>query len=177
MGVKSSVGKRMVKPDHCAVFDVTGSDVIPSQRSLHFTVGAKRLGRVLENKEVVFVLVGIQRDLLLSTAGGEHVRVRMQVASLSVQMTEADAGTKSNISRNISHGLGIQSGLELRRHEAIAITGVHQTQKVNRKHSAVEADGQQNQAENPSREMFEPTTLTPVSVFSLFSPFHRWDKS
>lgn len=83
----------------------------------------------------------------------------MQVAAMSVQMTDADPGAKRNIGRDILHRFGVQTRLKLRRHKTISVTRVYQTEEVDGEHSAVESNGDNNQAEKSGREVLEPDTL------------------
>ena len=141
MGVKSSVGQRMVEPDNRTIVNMVSGEVIPRKWAFHLAVGAKWLGLVLDNEKVVFILVRVQSNLLLLASSGKHVWVGMKVATVGVQMTQTDSRAKRNISRDIMHRLGVQSRLELRRHEPVSISWIYQAQEMNSEHSAVEADG------------------------------------
>ena len=127
MRVNPPVGHSMVKLNNGAVFDVTRSEIVPSIRTLDLSIGAERLRLVLKQKNVVLIFVGVQGDLLLLASSGIHMEVGVKVATLSVEMTEADAGAKGDVGGNILHGFGVQCRLELGRHETISLAGVHQT--------------------------------------------------
>ena len=173
MGVKSSVGQRMVEPDNRTIVNMVSGEVIPRKWAFHLAVGTKWLGLVLDNKKVVFILVRVQSNLLLLASSGKHVWVGMKVATVGVQMTQTDSRAKRNISRDIVHRLGVQGRLELRRHEAITISWVYQAQEMNSEHSAVESDGYNDQTENTGEEMFKPKTLYNMSSASVMSKVYR----
>lgn len=85
--------------------------------------------------------------------------MRMNVATMSVVMTDANSRTKRNISWDILHRFRIQGGLEFGRHESIPISWVHQTNEMNCEHCAVESDGYDDQAKCPGKEMLKPKAL------------------
>lgn len=159
MRVNAPPSDKVIQPDHSPVFYILCGDVVPGQGALHCSVGTKRLSLVLKDENVVLILVGVERYLLLLASRGVHVIVRMKIASLGVEVTDADARSKCNIGGNVLHPLRVQGCLELGRHESISIAGVDKAQEVDSKHGAVEAEGNNNQAEDTSKEVLEPQAL------------------
>jgi len=157
--VNASVRDLVVQTNDRSIFDVAGGQVIPSIRALDLSVGAQRLSLILHDEEVVVILVGVESDLLLLAASRVHVVVGVQVTTLGVKVTNADSRTERNIGGNVLHALGVQSGLEFGRHEAIALTRVDQAEEVDRKHAHVEPNRDDNQTKNTGGKVLEPNSL------------------
>jgi hypothetical protein len=118
------------------------------------------------------------------------VRVRVQVATLGIEVTNADSRAKGDIGGNVLHGLGVQSCLELRRHESVTFSRVDQAHEVNSEHGKVEPKRDNNKTEDSGEEMLEPQALhqklalivnpsrfrirTGVTVLESPSSTHNW---
>lgn len=114
---------------------------------------------VLQDPNVVVVLVGIQSDLLLQATGRVHEGVRVEVATLSVDMADGNSASHDDVCGNVLHTLAVQSSLELRAHESITLTRVGQAKEVNGEHGEIEGNGDNDKAENSGHEVLEPETL------------------
>jgi hypothetical protein len=97
----------MVESYHRTILDVLGSNVVPSVRALHLSIGTKGLSLILKNEDIVLVFVRIESDLLLFASRGIHVSMRVKVATLGVQVTKAHTRTENDICGNILHSFGV----------------------------------------------------------------------
>lgn len=162
--VHATVGDDMVQTEDGSVNNPFRVELVPGHRAGNGSVAGRvagpvdRLSLVFQKEYVVLILVGVKGDLLLLATSRVHVLVRVQVATLSVVVAEADTRAKCNIGRDISHGLCVKGGLEFAAHEAITVAGVDEADKVDRKHSHVESDGDDDQAESASKEVLEPNS-------------------
>ena len=174
--VHAAISGDVVKTDQTAILDERCLLVIPSQRTGEGGVSGRVdgpvdwLGGILHEKHVVLILVGVKSDLLLVAAGGVHVRVRMEIATLGVVVANADARSKGNVGWDISHTLGVKGGLKLAAHEAVAITRIDEAEEVDSKHAHVEADGDNDQAEDASKKMLKPHACADVPGISKENP-------
>lgn len=159
VGVNAAGGSDMVETNDGSIFHVARVNSVPGHGSLDvFAVDVERLGLVLKEPDVVLILVGVQGDLLLLATGGVHVAVRVEVTTLSVVMTERNTRTESDISSDTLHALAVESRLELGRHETITIARVDKADEVDGEHAHVEGDGDDDQAEDASKQVLEPDT-------------------
>lgn len=162
MRVHAAVGVDMIQTDDAAVNNPFWVVVVPCERACNAGVSRRIdspvdwLSLVLSDEDVVLVLVGIEGDLLLLASCRVHVCMRVEVSSLGVVMAQTDARAKSHICGHICHSLGVEGGLEFAAHETIAVTRVDQTDEMDREHGHVEGDGDDDQAEDASEEVFEP---------------------
>ena len=85
-------------------------------------------------------------------------------------MAQADSRAESNIGRYIRHALGVERRLKFRRHEAITITRVDQADEVDSKHGHVEGHGDDDETEDPCKEMFEPDPDSDVACIAQENP-------
>jgi hypothetical protein len=83
----------------------------------------------------------------------------VQVATLGIQVTNADSGTKGDIRGNILHRFGVQGCLELRGHESITFSRVDQAHEMNSEHGKVKPKRDDNETEDSGEEMLEPEAL------------------
>lgn len=157
VGVESPVGRGVIQSDDSTVLDVSEITSVPSSGpgdGVAFSV--KGLCLVLDDPDVVLVLVRVQGDLLLLTAFGVHVIVRMKVTTLSVDVANSDSRSKNNISGSIHHTLVVEGSLELRGHEAIAFAGIGEAEEVDGEHAHIDRHGDNNKAKSTSEEVLEP---------------------
>ena len=105
MRVEAAVCCHVVELDGISILNEVGRvDGIPSIRAIDWlAVDVERLGHVLHEPQVVFILMRVEGDLLLLAAGGVHKVVRVQISSLGVVMPDGDSASKCNIDRNILH--------------------------------------------------------------------------
>jgi hypothetical protein len=168
--VKTAIGGDVVEPDNTTILNVDRTKVIPSFRAsqVRASVILRHNGEslVLHDPDVVLILVGVESNLLLLAADGVHVAVRVEVSTLRVPVTERNTASIGNIGWHILHTLGVQGGLELRRHETITFAGVDQADEMNCEHGHVEGDGNDDQAEETSEEVLEPQTRGDSSCVS-----------
>lgn len=150
----------VVQPDDTTILNIDGAKVIPSLGASEVRASVilrhDRQGLVLHDPDVVLVLVRVEGDLLLLATGGVHVAVGMEITTLRVPVTKRDTASVSDIRWYILHALGVESSLELRRHETITVTRVNQAYEVNGKHSHVERDGNDDKTEETGEEVLEP---------------------
>ena len=169
VGVKTAVGHEVVVTDMGAILDVHRCERIPSHWSRNRGVSSgvccpvDWLSGVLKQPNIVLILVRVQRDLLLLRSPRIHVLMGVEVSALSIVVTETDTRAESNVCRDICHSLGVQGGLELRGHEAIAIARVDKTKKVDGEESHVEGQWNNDQAKDASEEVFEPDSWGAVA--------------
>lgn len=162
--VQTTISGNVVETDERTVRDPFRVEAIPSVRSGDGGVSGRihspidRLRLVLNEEDIVLIFVRVESDLLLLATSRVHVRVGVQVATLGVVVTETDARAKSHVCGDIGHSLGVECGLELAAHEAIAITRVDEANKVDGKHGHVEGDWDDDQAEDAGEEVLEPQT-------------------
>lgn len=156
MGMDSSMSHQMIQPDRSSVFNKLCRQIVPRIWTLHLTVRTERLSLVLYNKQIVLIFVRIECNLLLLASTGIHVTVRMKIAPLCVVVADGNSGAKHDVSRDILHTLGVQGGLEFRGHETVTISGIDKADEVNRKHSNIEADRNDNKTEHSGKEVLEP---------------------
>ncbi len=170
MRVDSAMGHEMVHSDNVAVFNVF-CQVAPCLRASHSDiVRCNRLSLVLEEEDIVLVLVRVQSDLLLFTTGGIHVRMRVEVSTLSVVMSEGHLTAKEHVRWSISHALVVQGRLKLGRHESITIARVDQAKEVDAEHANVECDRDDNKAEDPRKQMLSPFSRCDIYAVSEQDP-------
>jgi hypothetical protein len=103
--------------------------------------------------------VGVEGDLLLLATSGVHEIMRVQIASLSIVMSYADSTSKCYIDRNILHSLRIESCLKFRAHKSITVSWIDKADEVDSKHSHVERDGNDDEAEYSGNEMLGKQAL------------------
>lgn len=152
VGMKTSIRGDMVQSNDSTILEELGRDVAPCSRTSDSDIVCSHgLSLVFEKEDVVFVLVRVQGDLLLLAAPGIHVSMRMQIAALGIVMSNADFAAVVNIGWHILHSLRVESRLELRRHEAIALPRIDETCEVDCEHRYVKADRDNNQAENSGK--------------------------
>lgn len=161
MRVQTSMGRRVVETENSAILDVLDlGQVVPGVGAVDgLAVRAERLSLVLQEPDVVFVLVGIKGDLLLLAAGGIHERVRVQVASLGVDVANGNTAAHDDIGRDILHSLVVERGLEFGAHKAVTVARVSQALEVDGEHGKIEGDGNDDEAKGTSHEMFGPDAL------------------
>src|SRR3569833_2163184 len=159
--VQAAEGGLVVEADDVAVLEVGGlGQLVPGVGPVDgLAVDVQRLGLVLQKPDVVLILVGVERDLLLLASSGVHQGVRVQIATLRVDVPDGDAAAHQYIDGGVLHALGVQRGLELGAHEAVAVTGVHEADEVDGEHAHVEGDGDHNQAENTSHQVLGEDAL------------------
>uniref|UniRef100_A0A1Y1KHV6 Uncharacterized protein n=1 Tax=Photinus pyralis TaxID=7054 RepID=A0A1Y1KHV6_PHOPY len=173
VGVQSAESGGVVQSQNSSVFNKyrAAREVVPDMGAVEgLAINTKGLRLVLKKPDVVFILVRVQGDLLLLATSGIHEWVRVQIAALSVDVTDAHAASKSDISGNIIHSLVVESGLELGAHETVTITGVDQAKEVDGKHGHVEGDGNDDEAESPRHQMLEPKAHGDVLVIAQKNP-------
>ncbi|THW59526.1 hypothetical protein D6D20_06439 [Aureobasidium pullulans] len=151
--VDAAVSDDVVELEDGAIFDQGRFDAVPCPRGRNVgTVNVDGLSLVLEEPNVVLILMGVESDLLLLAASGVHVAVRVQVASLSVVMTDRDTAAESDICGNVLHTLAVESRLELGRHETIAVTRVDEAEEVDGEHAHARSNGLGVTEKNPELE-------------------------
>ena len=96
--------------------------------------------------------------------------VRVKIAALCVVVTESDSTAESDIGWSVSHSLVVQGGLELGRHEAIALAWIREAEEVNSKHDHIEGDWDDDQAEDTCEEMLEPQPWSDIPSVSKENP-------
>ncbi len=131
MGMQATVRRAVVQSKNGAILDVWHlGQLVPRTGSVDWlAVDVQGLSLVLEDPDVVIVLVGVQSDLLLLGSSWVHQGVRVQIATLGVDVADRNTAAHQHIDRNVLHALGVERGLELRAHEAIAIAGVDEAEK------------------------------------------------
>ena len=98
----------------------------------------------------------VQSDLLLFTSSWVHVVVGVQIATVSIVVTDAYPAAKNHISRDILHLLRIKRGLKLWGHESIAVAWVYQANKMDGEQSHVEGNWDNDQTEYTRQKMLRP---------------------
>lgn len=86
----------------------------------------------------------------------------MKVSTLGVVMPDGDTGAVCDVCRDAMHALGVKGCLELRGHEAIAITRVAETGEVDGEHGHVKGDRDSDETEDAGEQMLEPKTRSDV---------------
>lgn len=171
VGVKASLGWNVPELDSITILDVSWVEVVPSERSVDgVSRSVKWLGGVLEEPNVVLVLVWVEGNLLLLGASWIHKWVGVQVSTLSVVMSDADAGAECNIGWRIAHALRVEGSLELRAHESITLTRVGKAEEVNGEHSHVESDWDDDQAEGSGQYVLSHESWGDALVVSEEDP-------
>lgn len=163
----------MVEAEDAAIDDVVYLwQLVPCVSSVDWlAVNTKGLSLVLQDPNVVVVLVGVQGNLLLQASGGVHEGVRVKIATLSVDMADADSASHDDIGGDISHALAVQSSLEFGAHESIALARVGQAEEVDGEHGEIEGSGEDDEAEYSSHEVLEPKTLrNRVALVNVLMP-------
>lgn len=171
--VQAAVRRSVIESQHGTIFneDRTVRQAVPYSCTVErLSIYAKRLSLVLKKPQVVFVLVGIQGDLLLFATGGIHERMGVEVAALGVDVADAHAAAKCDVGSNIVHALVVESCLEFGAHEAIALAWVDQAEEVNSEHGHVEGDGNNDEAESPSHQVLAPKSHRDVLVVAQKDP-------
>ncbi len=172
VGVKTSLGWNVPELDGVSVLD--GGDwhnVVPGEGTVDLLVlGVKWLGDVLKQPDVVLILVWVKSNLLLLGSTWVHKWVRMQVATLSVVVSNADAGSECNIGWSITHGLGVEGGLELRAHESITLTWVNKAEEVDVEHGHVESDWDGDQGKDSGQDVLGVDSWSDVLVIGEQDP-------
>lgn len=161
MRVKASEGRLVVETEDRAINNVVHLwQGVPCQSSVErLAINAQGLSLVLQDPNVVVVLVGIQSNLLLQATGRVHEGVRVEVATLSIDMADGNSASHDDVGSNILHTLAVQSSLELRAHESITLTRVGQAKEVDGEHGEIEGNRDDDEAENSGHEVLEPETL------------------
>lgn len=172
MRMETTVGWQMIETENHAVLNIRKfGEVVPRASSVdRLTIDTQRLGLVFEEPDVVVILVGIEGNLLLLGAGRIHQGVRMQIASLGVDVPDGNTAAQKDVSRHILHALGVQSRLELRAHEAITFARVGEAQEVDTKHGHVEGKRDDNQAESAGHEVLGERTRGDMLVVAKHNP-------
>lgn len=171
--VQSTVGRLVVESENGAVLNGNGAigELVPGVSAIDWVaIDAQGLSLVFEEPDVVLIFVRVQGDLLLLASSRIHERMGVQVATLSVDVTDGDATAKSDIGRNVLHAFAVQSCLELGTHEAVALAGVDEAEKVNSEHGHVEGGGNDDEAEDPRCEMLTPQPHSDILVVSQQYP-------
>ena len=146
--MKTSLGWNVPELDSITILDVSWVEVVPGERSVYgISRRVKWLSSVLKEPNVVLVLVWVEGNLLLLGASWIHKWMGVQVSTLSVVMSDADAGAECDIGWSIAHALRVEGSLKLRAHESITLTWVDKAEEVNGEHSHVESDWDDDQAE------------------------------
>lgn len=157
MRMETSISHAMIEPDYCTILNVSWFYCIPGVGSVDsLSIDSQGLGTVLKQPNVVLIFVRVKCNLLLLAPSWIHVIVGMKITPLSIVVAKGDSAAHYDIHWNILHGLRIQGGLELRGHEAIAITRVNQAEEMDTKKSHIERHRDTDQAEHTSEEVFEP---------------------
>lgn len=171
VGVKTSLCWNVPKLDGVAIFDVSWVEVVPSKRSVdRVSRSVKWLSGVLEEPDIVLILVWVESDLLLFGTSRVHKWVGVQVSTLGIVVSNADAGAECNIGWGIAHALGVESGLKLGTHESIAFSWVDEAEEVDREHAHVESDWDHNQAEGSGEDVLGHESWSDVLVVSEEDP-------
>jgi hypothetical protein len=159
--MQAAVGRAVVKTENGAILDVLRlGKGIPRMSTVNgLPINSKRLSLVLEKPDIVVVLVGVQGDLLLLAASRVHERVGVKITALGVHVADGNTAAHHDIGRDILHSLVVESGLELGAHEAIAVTGVLEADKMDGEHSHVECERNDNKTENSGHEVLGEKTL------------------
>ena len=171
VGVKTSLGWNVPKLDGVTIFDVGWVEVVPSERSVNgVSRSVKWLGGVLQEPDIVLILVWVESDLLLLGASWVHKWVGVQVSTLGIVVSNADAGAECNIGWGIAHAFGVESGLELGAHESIAFSWVDEAEEVDGEHAHVESDWDDDQAEGSGEDVLGHESWSDVLVVSEEDP-------
>lgn len=159
--VKAAEGRLVVETEDRAINNVVHLwQSVPCQSSVErLAINTQGLSLVLQDPNVVVVLVGIQSDLLLQATGRVHEGVRVEVATLSVDMADGNSASHDDVGSNVLHTLAVQRSLEFRAHESITLTRVGQAKEVNGEHGEIEGNGDDDEAEDSGHEVLEPETL------------------
>jgi hypothetical protein len=140
--MQTAVSGDVIQSDYRAVLDVVRTNIVPGlgacQVRSGVVFGHDWQSLVLHDPDVVLILVRVEGDLLLLASGGVHVAMRVEITTLRVPVTKRDAASERDVGWNILHTLGVQSGLELRRHEAITFARVDKANEVDPEHGHVE---------------------------------------
>lgn len=158
VGVKAAVGIDMVQSKNSPIGDVTGlREEVPGVGTVDgLAIRAQWLSLILEEPQIVLILVRIQGNLLLLATGGVHQRVGVKVATLGINVTNADLAAHHNICGNAGHSLAVERRLELGAHETVSLARVDQAEEVDGKHGHVEGKGNNDQGEDASHEVLGP---------------------
>lgn len=177
VGVQAAVGRDVVEADDGAIMEERGrGQGVPGQGAWDGCISSRvggpvdGLGLVLHDPDVVLVLVRVEGDLLLLGAGGVHVGVGVQVATLRVVVPERDAGAEGNVGGHVGHGLAVERGLELGRHEAVAVARVDEAEEVDGEECHVDGGGDDDQAEDAGEQVLEPDARRHVRVVAEQDP-------
>ena len=172
VGMETTVGRLMVETENHAILDIGDfGEVVPRASSIDgLTINTKRLSLVLEKPDVVLILVGIESNLLLLRACRVHQGVRMQIASLGVDVPDGNTTTHKNVGRDILHSLRVQSRLELGAHEAIAFARVGKAQEVDSEHGHVKGKRDDNEAKNAGHEVLGERARRNMLVITKHNP-------
>jgi hypothetical protein len=170
--VEATECRGVVQTENRAILDILRfRQVVPSKGSIDgLTIGAEGLGLVLEKPNVVVVFVRVESNLLLLAASGVHERMRVQVTTLGIDVTNGNAAAHHDISGDILGGLAVESSLEFGAHEAVAFAGVSQAHKVDGKHGKVKGGGNDNEAEDAGHEVLGQETNGDVLVVPKQNP-------
>jgi hypothetical protein len=174
--VHAAVSDNVVQTDDRSVNNPLRVKLIPCHRSSDGGVASRIDGPVdwlclvLNKEHIVLILVRVEGDLLLLATSGVHVLMGVKVTALSVVVAKADTCAKSDISRDISHTLSVESRLELAAHESITITRVDEADKVDSEHGHVESNRNDDQAESTGKKVLEPDSSGDVLRVSEQNP-------
>lgn len=164
MGMKPAMRCKMVQLDYRTIIKHCRVEIVPSIRSCDRSVQTFGLRLILEQPDVVLILVGVQSNLLLFAASRIHVVMRMQVATLSVVVPDADTAAQCNIDWDILHAFRVQRSLKLRRHESVSIARINETDEVYGKHGHVECHWNDDETERSGQKVLEPEPLQTISI-------------
>lgn len=82
--------------------------------------------------------------------------MRVQVSALGVDMPESNLRAKRDVGKRVGHAAAPEGVLELRAHEAVALTRVGQDEEVDAEHGHVEDHRDENQADSACDEVLDP---------------------
>lgn len=174
MRVEASISCNVIESNNRTVLYVVWAYAVPGLwtcevwTSVVLRHDGQRL--VLHDPDIVLILVGIEGDLLLLATSRIHVAVGVKVPTLGVPMSNGDAASEGNISRDGLHTLRVQGCLELRGHESIAFTGVDEAYEVNSEHGHVKRHWDNNQAKQTGEEVLEPQPRSHIFGVSKQNP-------
>ena len=161
MRMQAAVGWAVVKTNNGTVLDVNRlRKGIPGLGTVDgLAVNSKGLGLVFKKPDIVVILVRVQCNLLLLAASRVHKRVRVQIATLGIDMADSDTAAHHDVGGNVLHSLVVEGGLELGAHKAVTISRVLEADKMDGEHGHVESHGDDDKAEYPSHEVLGEQTL------------------
>src|ERR1700731_3821324 len=87
------------------------------------------------------------------TAGGVVVRVGVEIAAMSLNVSDIHFGPICNVDGRVHHGMAAQGLLELWAHEPIALACIGKGDEMDLEHNHVHEDRQDDQTSGTSSEM------------------------